>query len=392
MTEFGRRGFLGGVTALGCTAAASPLITPVTFAATPGEARLVVIVLRGAMDGLDVVQPYGDPDLRQWRKSLSQGPEAGAIDLDGFFALHAGLGKLAPLWEAGELSFAHAVCTPYRDGRSHFDGQDFLENGGYAPDGSMTEAENGWLNRLLARIGARDVETAFSVGRERMLLLRGDVAHSSWSPDVDLELTEAGKALLERVYRKDPLFSSAAKAAEVLSASYDGSMNARKAARAEELARFSASRLNQATRIAAFSLGGWDTHRNQTHALTRALGELQTAILTLREELGGNWSKTAVVAMTEFGRTVRENGSAGTDHGTGGVMLMAGGAVRGGQVHGRWPGLAEAELYERRDLMPTDDVRRYAGWVMSDLFELSAADRDAVFAKVDFGERLRLVV
>lgn len=381
-----RRDFLRNLGVLGCSAAASPLITPVVFAAAPGETRLVVIILRGAMDGLDVVQPYGDPMLRKWRSGLSLGPGQGALDLDGFYALHPALSGLMPLWRAGELGFVHAVSTPYRNKRSHFDGQDFLENGGGSPDGTLSRAEDGWLNRLLPLIGGASAESAFSVGRERLRLLSGDAAYSSWSPDADLPLSEQGTSLLEMIYAEDPLFHQAAIAAASLSAEMDGDMSPAKAGRAEALARFAGERLNADTRIAAFSLGGFDTHRNQKTALPRALRELQTALLGLKSELGPNWANTAVLAMTEFGRTVAENGSGGSDHGTGGVMITAGGAVRGGRVLGRWPGLAEADLYERRDLMPTDDLRRYAAHAMRGLFGVSGSDIEArVFPGLNIG-------
>lgn len=381
-----RRDFLRNVTALGCSAAASPLITPVVFASAPFETRLVVIVLRGAMDGLDVVQPYGDPSLRAWRSGLSLGPEAGAHDLDGFYALHPALSDLMPLWRAGELGFAHAVSTPYRNKRSHFDGQDFLENGGGSADGALSGQEDGWLNRMLSLMGGTTQETAFSVGRERLRLLNGDAPYSSWSPDADLPLSTQGNLLLELIYKDDPLFHSAAMAAADLSKDMGGSMSPAKAGRAKSLARFAGERLNGETRIAAFSLGGFDTHRNQKVTLPRALRELQDAILTLKSELGPNWSNTAVLAMTEFGRTVAQNGSGGSDHGTGGVLITAGGAVRGGHVMGRWPGLAEAELFERRDLMPTDDLRRYAAHTMRGLFGLNGADIvGSVFPGLDMG-------
>ena len=388
-----RRDLLRNIGAIGCSAAASPLITPVVFAAAPVETRLVVIILRGAMDGLDVVQPYGDPGLAQWRNRLSGGPANGALDLDGFHALNPALADLMPLWSKGELGFVHAVSTPYRHKRSHFDGQDFLENGGGSPDGQSTASDDGWINRLLPLIGGASAQTAFSVGRERMRLLSGDAPYSSWSPDADLDLSEQGKLLLELVYAGDPLFQEAAMAAAHLSATMDNPMSARKAGRAEALAQFAADRLNEETRIAAFSLGGFDTHRNQTATLKPALAELQTAILSLRDGLGRNWSKTAVLAVTEFGRTVAENGTAGTDHGTGGVMMMAGGAISGGKVRGIWPGLAEADLFERRDLMPTDDLRRYAGWVIRDLFGVAAGDIAArVFPGVDMGDNPGLLL
>ena len=128
-TSISRRSFLMRTGAVGCSLAASPLVTPVSFAAMPGENRLVVIILRGGMDGLDVVQPYGDAILAQSRPALKVGPTSGALDLDGYFALHPSLNALMPLWDAGELGFVHAVSTPYRDKRSHFDGQDLLEAG-----------------------------------------------------------------------------------------------------------------------------------------------------------------------------------------------------------------------------------------------------------------------
>ncbi len=387
-----RRKLIQNSLILGCSAAASPLITPVTLASTPFDTRLVVIVLRGAMDGLDVVQPYGDPELKGLRKSTKVGEAAGAHDLDGFYALHSGLGNLMPLWRAGELGFAHAVSTPYRNKRSHFDGQDFLENGGQSSDGSMTSAGDGWLNRMLTQMPGTNVTTAFSVGRQRLLMLEGEVETSSWSPDSDMDLSPTAQALLNQLYAKDPLFHDAAQVAIDLSEKMDGSMNVRQAAKAEALAGFAADRLTEDTRIAAFSIGGWDTHRNQNGTLPAALAELSSAILTLKKRLGSHWDKTTVLAMTEFGRTVRKNGSGGTDHGTGGAMLMAGGAVKGGKVHGEWPGLGELELYQDRDLEPTADVRSYAAWALRDLF---AVDRSAleglVFPGLDMGGDPRII-
>ena len=134
------------------------------------------------------------------------------------------------------------------------------------------------------------------------------------------------------------------------------------------VAQFAAERLNAEVRIASFSIGGWDTHRGQQRGIGRPLRALAETVLTLREGLGANWSRTTVLAMTEFGRAVRVNGSGGTDHGTGGAMVLAGGALRGGRVLANWPGLTEAALYDRRDLMPTRDLRAYAGWAMHGLF------------------------
>ena len=375
-----RRAFLTRSLALGCSAAASPLITPVTFAAAPGENRLVVIVLRGAMDGLDVVRPVGDPRLKGYRASLGKGDAAALTD---FYGLHPALAPLMPLWNVGELSFAHAVSTPYRNKRSHFDGQDILEAGVSGTD----VGEDGWLNRAVSFLPGAHAETAFAVGRNTLRLMSGPNSVSTWSPDSDLDLSPQAQLLLEKVYKQDPVFHQAAIKAQQLSDLTDDPMNPGRAARAKPLASFAAGRLREDTRLAAFSINGWDTHANQDRALPRALNELSTAILALKAELGPVWSKTAVLCLTEFGRTVRENGSRGTDHGTGGVAIFAGGALKGGRVLGKWPGLGASDLYQDRDLMPTADVRSYAAWAMRALFPLSENDLESsVFPGLDMGD------
>ncbi|KAF0113023.1 MAG: hypothetical protein FD150_2173 [Rhodobacteraceae bacterium] len=366
-----RRIFLRGLGTLGCSAAAHPWLTTLTLAATPGENRLVVIILRGAMDGLDVVQPRGDAGLAAARPGVL----AKAVDLDGFYALHDGLSDLMPLWAAGELAFVHATSTPYRDKRSHFDGQGLLEAGTGA-DLAPAAQRDGWLNRLLAVLPGAQSETAWAVGREAMPILAGAAVAQNWAPDQDLQISPPARALLEHVYDADPLFHRTSVAAFDLAG-----MEERAGQDTDLIADFVAERLRGPARIAAFSLTGWDTHKGQERAIRRPLDQLQRAVLRLKAGTGPEvWGKTVVMAMTEFGRTVRQNGSGGTDHGTGGAMLVAGGAVRGGAVHGRWPGLAEADLYDRRDLMPTSDVRDWAAQAMMGLFGLDQATlEDQVF-------------
>lgn len=365
--------------ALGCSAAASPLVTPVTLASTPGDNRLVVIILRGAMDGLDVVRPVEDPHLANYRPSLDI---TDSLPLAGGFGLHPALSDLMPLWHSGELSFAHAVSTPYRDKRSHFDGQDILEAGVSGED----VGEDGWLNRMVAQLPNARSETAFAVGRERMRLLTGAAPSSAWSPDADLDLSPQAQLLLRKVYAQDPLFAQAAEKAMDLADLTDDPMQPRRSQRAKALAGFAAARLRESTRIAAFSLNGWDTHANQHRTLPNALAELSTAILTLKQDLGPVWGQTCVLCLTEFGRTVRENGSRGTDHGTGGAAIFAGGVLKGGRVLGDWPGLSANALYRDRDLMPTADVRSYAAWALMDLFPVGAsALENGVFPGLDMG-------
>ncbi|SMO32350.1 DUF1501 domain-containing protein [Paracoccus laeviglucosivorans] len=386
MIELDRRLFLKSAALIGCSAAAHPLMTSMTFASVPSDNRLVVIILRGAMDGLDVIQPYGDPMLAKLRQQISTGPDNGALDLDGFYALHPKLQPLMPLWQKGELAFAHAVSTPYRDKRSHFDGQDLLE-AGTGNDLPVDNQVGGWLNRLLQSMPQTSAETAYAVGVEQMRILSGQAAHLSWAPRASLTLSPQAQMLLEHVYHDDPLFRDAARdAVRIGSETEMGERAQGPTGDAVALGNFAANRLNGESRIAAFSIAGWDTHANQSQTLGRSLDRLAAAILALRDGLGQNWQRTTVLAMTEFGRTVRENGSAGTDHGTGGAMLMAGGAIRGGRAFGDWPGLGDGQLYADRDLMPTRDIRAYAAWAMRGLF---GTDREmlerSIFPGLDLG-------
>jgi uncharacterized protein (DUF1501 family) len=389
-----RRFFLRGAALLGCSAAAHPFLSTVTLASANGgqplgDHRLIVIILRGAMDGLDVVQPLGDPLFASYRPTL--GVNSGATDLDGYFALHARLGALMPLWQAGELGFAHAVSTPYRDKRSHFDGQDMLE-AGTGMDVPLGAVRDGWMNRLLQAVPGLTAETAYAVGREAMPLLAGAAPTRSWTPDTDLEMSSQNRLLLDAIYHDDPLFRDASDAAMDMAGLGSGEVPAKGKDPAglgeiDTLVDFAAARLIEDTRIAAFSLNGWDTHKGQAAGIGRSLTRLERTILRLKAQLGDVWANTTVLAMTEFGRTARENGTNGTDHGTGGVMLMAGGAVRGGKVYGRWPGLADADLYDQRDLMPTSDVRAYAAWAMAAAYGLDRSVlQGAIFPGLDLGD------
>ena len=354
-----RREFLMRSGIIGCSLAASPILTPVTWARALWDTRLVTIILRGGMDGLDVVRPVGDPAFAALRPGLNR---AAGLDLDGYFALHPALAPLMPLWEREELGFVHAVSTPYRDKRSHFDGQDLLEAGTDRLGGAVRD---GWLNRMLQEVPGVQAQTAYAIGAGDMKVLNGSAPVANWTPDAKLRLSSQAMRLAELVMEDDPALHAALAEAQILS----GDTEARAKGRShEQVAKFAASQLAGDARVAAFSIGGWDTHRAQHRALPRTLGRFVQTLLALKEEMPASiWDKTAVVAMTEFGRTARENGTNGTDHGTAGLMVLAGGAVRGGRVYGQWPGVADVDLYQERDLMPTGDVRAVAGWVMRGL-------------------------
>ncbi len=412
-----RRALLRGLGILGCSAAAHPFMTTVTLAGSDGGAplgdhRLVVIILRGAMDGLDVVRPLGERAFTGYRPTLAA---TESLDLDGFFGLHLGLSGLHPLWQSGELAFVQATSTPYRDKRSHFDGQDLLE-AGTSPDLPSAHLRDGWLNRMLQSVPGLQSETAFAVGRQEMRIMRGPAPVMDWSPDTAVNLSPQAQLLLEQVYHDDPLFMAAASEAMMLSGldlgdemgglamSGDemGSMmmaetptlRGARLGEADRVADYAAERLRGATRIAAFSLTGWDTHKGQGKGFGRALARLERSILRLKSGLGPEvWGKTTVLAMTEFGRTVAENGTGGTDHGTAGAMLVAGGAIRGGKIYGQWPGLEEADLFERRDLMPTSDVRAWAAHAMRGLYGFDRGLlQDKVFPGLQMGEDPGLIL
>ena len=400
MAQINRRNFLFNGLAGGCSLAASPLITPVALASAPWEHRLVVIVLRGAMDGLDTLRPHGDPNFAALRPSLTNA--IADIPLVDGFAMHGGLSELLPLWEAGELSFAHAVSTPYRDGRSHFKGQDLLEAGtGFVPGQPTTR--DGWLNRMLQTVPGITSETAYAIGTNGMVILSGNAPVSNWLQGFQLRMSDQAERLLELVYHDDDLFRTALNEAQSVSETIltekmlgtnepgemmDASSMVGVSKKDLALAEFASSRLRAETRIAAFSLNGWDTHISQAGHLEKNLRRLAATILQLKQGVGPKiWANTTVVTMTEFGRTARENGSFGTDHGTGGAMLFAGGAVRGGKIHTDWPGLSEADLYERRDLMPTQDVRAYAAALMREGFGLGVSDLERhIFPGLDMGQ------
>ncbi|MGF1445010.1 MAG: DUF1501 domain-containing protein [Pikeienuella sp.] len=381
-SDWSRRRFLTAAW-LGCSAAAHPLVTPAVFASAPWDARLVVLILRGGLDGLDVLRPSGDRDFVAARPTLGKP----GVDLDGRFTLHPAMSALHPLWTAGEFGAVHAVSTPYRDKRSHFEGQDLLE-AGTGMDVEPGARRGGWLNRMLQSVPGVSARTAFAIGQANPLILSGPAPVSNWSPETKFAVSAQAALLLETIYHDTPLFRDALTEALTL-AEEAGSTTSD-----VSLAQYAADQLRGETRIATFSLGGWDTHRGQAGwHMNKRLEQLGETILALREGLGPIWERTTVIAMTEFGRSLRENDAQGTDHGTGGALLLAGGAIRGGRVHGRWPGLAAQDLYAGRDLMPTGDVRGSAAWVMRGLFGLdrSVLERD-IFPGLDMGDDPNLLL
>jgi uncharacterized protein (DUF1501 family) len=375
MSRMQRREFLN-LTAL--AAGGAFLTSRVVFArAEENEARLVVVILRGALDGLAAVPPYGDRDYAGLRRDFAlrpPGEKGGALALDGFFGLHPSLAFLGQCYSARELAVFHALASPYRD-RSHFDGQDVLESGTPRPHASQT----GWLNRALAAAPARGRrEAGVALGQNVPLVMRGPAAVASWSPSRLIALDDDTLARLTDLYADDALLSTRladALASNAIAAESagDGAMSATSNAppanapvannaRYAEVVRAAAGFLRQADgpRVAVFDTTGWDTHANEGGAegqLAGRLAALDGGLATLKQGLGPVWNHTAVLLITEFGRTAAINGTRGTDHGTATMALLVGGAVAGGRVISDWPGLSSRALYQGRDLAPTLDLR-----------------------------------
>ncbi len=353
-----RRTFLGSMGA-GLAVAANPV--SLAFANAPTENRLVFVVLRGGLDGLHALPPYADKDYRTLRPTLAigaPGSNNGALDLDGHFGLHPALKELLPFYKRGEMIVIPASTTRYRN-RSHFDGQNLLENGSGKPYGTP----DGFLNRALTGLNAGDARLGLALGPAVPLILQGEAGVQAWARSKLPAVDEDFLGRLAQVYKHDPLFARALANARG-SAKPDMSMDDMQAPRGGEKFNITAKAAAQllatddGPRVAVMEMQGWDTHFGQERRLSNLFTELGEGMTVFRDEIGDAWSNTTFIIVSEFGRTVSENGSRGTDHGTGGIAFLLGGAVNGGRIVGDWPGLSEASRYEGRDLNP---VNAYEG-------------------------------
>jgi uncharacterized protein (DUF1501 family) len=347
------------------------------------DPRFLTIVLRGALDGLAAVAPVGDPDWVKLRgdNALKLDGATPALPLDGFFALNPAMPNLHRLYKAGQAIVVHAVATPYRE-RSHFDGQDVLESGLPRP----SRADTGWLNRALVKLKPDDRvrsstngRRTFAVGPITPLVVRGPAPVLSWVPPRLSPVSDDTTTRLLDLYRHtDPMLarvledrigllslapagSPDRKPGEMGPVIQVGNINQVRAYFAEAAgaaAKFLAN--PDGPRVGALALDGWDTHNDEgvvNGRLAQLLAALDAALGAVETNMGGAWSETVVTLITEFGRTARINGTAGTDHGTATVALLLGGALKGGRVVADWPGVKEADLYENRDLKATTDLR-----------------------------------
>lgn len=314
------------------------------------DPRLVVIFLRGAMDGLAAVPPVGDPGWKTLRPQADADFEryGQPLPLDSTFSLHAKLPTLHRWYGEKQLVVAHAVASPYRE-RSHFDAQQLLESGG----NRAFELQTGWLGRAMET----RLQQGVALSPALPLALRGATGASSWAPSNQPEVAPDLLERLAMLYKQDAQLGPAfAKAREQRSGVMaDANEGANFVALARQAGRFLAA--DGGPQIAWLDSNGWDTHSAQAARLARQFESLDNGMAALRESLGPRWANTAVLVVSEFGRSAAMNGSGGTDHGTAGVAFLAGGRVAGGRVLTDWPGLATAQLHEARDLRPTTDVR-----------------------------------
>src|SRR5581483_2206331 len=356
------------------------------------DPRFLTIVLRGALDGLATVAPVGDPDWVTLRgdEALAYRGKTPPLKLNDYFALNPAMPSLHGMFQANEAIIVHACATPYRE-RSHFDVQDLLESGLPKPAISDT----GWLNRLLTglrsagRVDPRG-SRVFAVGPVTPLIARGPAPVLSWSPQrVAPASDDTVQRLLDLYRHSDMKLASALEdGSRVAAIEQSGDMTkgpkpnvpgpAQVRAYFADAAGNAAKFLAQpdGPRIGALALDGWDTHINEgiaTGRLSQLLGALDGALAAVKINMGPAWRETVVALATEFGRTARINGTDGTDHGTATVALLVGGALKGGRVIADWPGLKEADLYEKRDLKPTTDLRAVLNGVLKD--HLRADDR-----------------
>ena len=382
-----RRVFLkGGAIAVVGTTAVPAFLTRAVFAsdlAVTGKKRMVVVFQRGAADGLNVVVPHAEPAYYQMRPTIAI-PQQNVIDLDGFFGLHPAMSAMKPLWDQGHLAIVHAAGSPDPT-RSHFDAQDYMESG--TPGVKITE--DGWLNRALKEVPAGSKPSPFraiSLGASLPRMLSGTVPavavsdvnqfgvggrnpqaqplantfEAMYDQSVDSALHGTGKETFDAV--KMLKASDPSKYQPAAGANYPRGPLGNALRQVAQLMK-----ADLGVEVAFSDIGGWDTHVNEGAAqgqLAGRLTELSQSLAAFWTDLGDLAESTVVVTMSEFGRTVKENGNRGTDHGHANVMFVMGGPVKGRRVYGKWPGLSQENLYEGRDLALTTDFRRVLGEVV----------------------------
>ncbi|WP_413160560.1 DUF1501 domain-containing protein [Capilliphycus salinus ALCB114379] len=405
-----RRQFLKGLGIFGTTAIASVgshTWIAKSLATTPHPKRLVVVFLRGGIDGLNVVVPHAETDYYEVRPTIAipqPGKEKGALDLDGNFGLHPALSPLIPFWKDGTLAFVHACGSP-DETRSHFDAQKYMESG--TPGNKKTV--EGWMNRMLAILPGQTPVEAVSVGSNLPFILAGKESASNISLQgnstrkLPIDQDKIQSAFDQLYASNDPLslaYQEGRAARDTLLKKLEAEME--EANNGAPLPKGFAGETRQlaslmvrdpSIQLAFMDVGGWDTHINQGSSqgqLANRLKNLGEGLVTLVDRLGENYADTTILVVSEFGRTVAENGNGGTDHGRGNAMWIFGGSLRGGKVYGQWPGLSESERYEGRDLTITTDFREVVSTVLLNQFRVKPNQIDRIFPGYKPAETLSL--
>ena len=362
--------------------------------------RLVVLFLRGAVDGLNVVAPYAEDNYYDYRPTIAvnrPGETDGLIDLDGHFGLHPALAPLLPLWRARQLAFVHACGSPDPD-RSHFEAQAYMET---ATPGIAT-TRSGWLNRLAAALHFERAADTVAFGATQPLITRGRAPTATFpvghgATRMKPMDRDPVRLAFDAIYAGDPrlgqMYAEAIQSRTTLLAAVNQDME-HSAQGAPDPRGFSddarrAARMmvaDPSLRLVFFQLGGWDTHVNQGAGrgqLANRLKPLGEALAAFQTSLGPVWRETVVLVVSEFGRTVHENGDRGTDHGHGNVHWVLGGPVAGGHVYGDWAGLDESALHEGRDLPVSTDFRSVIDLILAAHLGVSAGARQQVLPGFD---------
>ena len=410
--RFSRRYFLkqGGIAMVGLSAMPAFLQRAAASTPMPNKKQFVVLFQRGAADGLNIVVPFGESNYYRMRPSIAipqprRGGNDAAIDLDGFFGLHPSLAPLEPLFHKDQLAIVHAAGSPDPT-RSHFDAQDYMESG--TPGVKATE--DGWLNRALETVPEEKSSPfrAVAVGPNLPRMLRGS-ASAIALPDLrqfkvmpqSPKMAATVEGGFEAMYAQtvdEALHGTATETFEAIDMlrKVDPAKYA-----PENSAQYPTSRLGQSLQqigqllkanigveILFVDCGGWDNHVNEGGVqgqLSNLLRDLGQGLAAFHQDMGNRMQDIVVVTMSEFGRTARENGNRGTDHGHANCMFVMGGAVKGGRVYGKWPGLADHQLNEGRDLALTTDFRSVVSEILAK--HIGVADLNVVFPGFDNNPR-----
>lgn len=350
--QFTRRYFLS------LSAAAGVSAPHIAYAKGIKNKRFIFVLLRGGMDGLSALIPT-DKRINALRGNLIEDPSS-HLKISPEFSLHPAFENLKSLYDKGEASFIHAASTSYRE-RSHFDAQDFLEVLG------SNQFHDGWMNRVLRLID----QDGLALARSIPLALQGDINVYNWSPPIFDQVTPDVLERISTLYSNDIELKKSLKTARAnnLENISVNRIASRRFTLDYPIALAAIGRLmskDDGPGIGMTALNGWDTHINQNANLSRKFEKLDEGFLALKQQLGHKWYHTCVIVCSEFGRTVAVNGTRGTDHGTGGLVMLLGGAIAGGQVKGDWPGLKKKELYKGRDLAPANDITAILKGVLRD--------------------------